>query len=86
MSIIVTPSFIAATGLAGSNGLGPISVPGAKVGDRVLTCFLTRSSSVGQEAPGTFIEYVVTVDDEVQQLDPSNLSSAVVDLFLVRLP
>lgn len=88
MTVVISPAMILATNLTPSNGAGPISALGVKVGDRVITSFLTTSGvGVGQGNPGTFVEYIVSVDDEIQQLDTSNLTGSptrFIDVFLIR--
>jgi hypothetical protein len=86
MSVIVAPAVISAIGLTASNGAGPISAPGLKVGDRAIAVFLTSSGHVSHQNPGDFVEAIISVDDEIQQLDTSNLSTSTVDVFLLRLP
>lgn len=60
--------------VTGINGVGPISAPGLKVGDRLLLNY----------APSDGIESIVTVDDEVQQTSGFNWTSFTFDLIFVR--
>jgi hypothetical protein len=87
MTVSVGPSLIAAIGLTGHNGTGAISAPGVKVGDYLISAFWTRPASPTRIDPYTSLEGVVSVDDEIQQIENSDFSSSgVINIFLVRLP
>lgn len=86
MTVSIGPSLIAAVGLAGNSGTGAISAPGVKVGDYVTGAFLIRPLSPTNVEPYSSIEGIVSVDDEIQQLENSNWSTYTLDIFLVRLP
>jgi hypothetical protein len=49
------------------NGAGPISVPGVKVGDVLILIYLGTYDLA--TSPLFYFEKIVTVDDEVQQLN-----------------
>jgi hypothetical protein len=64
---------------------GSISIPGLKVGDKVIGCWMPADNTAWHQpgdTPGTF-EAIVSVDDELQQLNSSS-SSIVWELLLVR--
>jgi len=69
----------------GRNGSGTISVPGLKSGDKVIWSAYTRSPAPQlYSAPGAFIDFQVTVDDQIEQIDTSNNSSATIDALIYR--
>lgn len=72
---LVTASF------TGINGSGAVSVPGLKVGDRVISCYLINNNV--WQAAGQAYEYIVSVNDEIQQLGGS-FSTETVELVLIR--
>lgn len=67
------------TDFLGGATSGPVSVPGLKVGDRVI-----HASSGSTDYDGYF-EKVISVDDEVQQLIPADISSVTVELLVYRI-
>lgn len=62
--------------VTGINGIGPISAPGLKVGDRLFL-------SYGPGGAGTGLEPIVTVDDEIQQ-NSLDWTSFTFDLIFLR--
>jgi hypothetical protein len=72
---IVRASFLARV------GSGPISVPGLKVGDAILSA----SESNHERSPVAIVfESFISVDDEVQQLYSGDLSGDTYTLLLLR--
>jgi hypothetical protein len=87
MTVSAGPFVVTAFGLTGSNGVGPVSAPGVKVGDKVIWILITSSGgATSHQNPNDFMEAVVSVADEIQQRDSSNLSTYTVDVILVRNP
>lgn len=81
MGISVGPAIIHGT-VAGNNGIGGCSAPGLKIGDILMWALMSGNSSVlsgNQE-----LEAVVTVDDQIQQIDAADLSSHVFTVVLIR--
>lgn len=66
----------------GRNGPGAISVPGLKAGDRIV-----RLLQVGiQDYTGAadMMEWIITVDDEIQQVSVGNLTTWNFEAIAVR--
>lgn len=64
------------------NGVGAITVSGARVGDLIL---LTYDSVYSQSIlPNVFFETTVSVDNQIQQISASNLSANSYHAFLFR--
>lgn len=57
----------------GRNGAGAISVPGLKVGDRLVR--LIQDGATDYTADLGMMEWVVTVDDEIQQNSGGNTTT-----------
>lgn len=66
------------------NGTGAISVSGLKVGDRIISVVLITGGVPAHQNAGDFVEYMISTDDEVQQLDNSNLSGRTIEFICVR--
>lgn len=62
---------------AGRNGAGLIALAGAAVGDRVRVIFgaPTAGGALANAVPGTDFEAVITVINQVQQINAGNLSA-----------
>jgi hypothetical protein len=84
MSVSVIGSGIAT--FPARNGAGAISVPGLKVGDIVLWSAVVTGETTTYEPPGGVWEIVVTVDDQIQQKDPSDLSACTARVVFLRSP
>lgn len=65
----------------GRNGAGAVSVSGLKVGDKILR--LTQSGT-DYTADPTMMEWVISVDDQIQQISGGNLSTYAFDAVAVR--
>jgi hypothetical protein len=64
----------------GRNGSGSISLPGLKAGDLVFWMLL---NGIAGSFAGDF-EPIISVDDEIQQLQAANFSSQSVDILVLR--
>lgn len=64
----------------GNNGSGAISIPGLKVGDVVITSVVGSTT----QSPGSVFERIVSVSDELQQIENSNLSTQSCYIVFVR--
>lgn len=72
---IITATF------SGKNGSGGISVPGLKAGDFLIWCVMgTTEMPMGASE----LEAMVSVADEIQQLDSADLSSHTFTVLLIR--
>lgn len=80
MSLQVTGVFNAS--FSGKNGSGAISVPGLAVGDIVLAA-VQDSSTVFDHGNNPF-ENVVSVADEIQQVNSSDLSANSYEVVVFR--
>jgi hypothetical protein len=67
--------------LTGRNGPGAISAPGLKVGDRML--FATGVAGNGPSLNG-YLEFVVSVDDELQYSGSFDWSAQTFEIVFVR--
>jgi hypothetical protein len=74
---------IAVTFTCPTPAAGPISVPGLKAGDGVL--YWTDVAAGGYGHPGTLVEGIVTVDDQINQISDTG-SVFTCKLVLVRSP
>jgi hypothetical protein len=79
MSLQTGPALGYAT-FNGRNGTGSISVPGLKVGD-IVTFALLNSTVV---TVGGELETIVSIADEIQQVDSANLSTATFTIVITR--
>jgi hypothetical protein len=66
----------------GRNGAGPISVPGLKVGDLVI--WLLDTLDGGLKTGDSFLESVVSVDDQIQQIATNDFTVLPWDALLMR--
>ena len=65
----------------GRNGSGAISVSGLKAGDKIIR--LTQGST-DYTADASMMEWVITVDDQIQQASAGNLTSYAFSAIAVR--
>lgn len=82
MATISAGPIIKATFL-GNNGMGGISVPGLKTGDFLVWMMMSGNASIFPMGNGE-LEPMVTVDDEIQQIDAADLSSHTFTVLIVR--
>ena len=87
MTVSVGPSLVSAIGIPAVNGAASLSAPGLKVGDVVIkvTLHYANGSANYGDPPGSSVEAVVSVADEIQQIG-GNLAGGTIDVFMVRLP
>lgn len=69
---------------SGINGAGGISVPGLKVGDRVIWTTQTKMGSTLYESPGAFVGFSCTTADQIDQVDTSNNTGATIEILVYR--
>lgn len=85
MTVSIGPSLIVVSNVSGINGLGAISAPGLKVGDTTIAVLITSGGVPANAGIGGEVEIVVSIADEIQQIDSGNLSAKTFDIYLVRL-
>ena len=81
---VTNKNFISAI-FGGRNGAGSISVPGLKVGDKLI--WLQSSSYQGgtvQMNTADYFEIKISVNDQIQQLITSDLSTWILNAILIR--
>lgn len=77
----LSTSVVLVASVLGHNGAGAISVPGAKIGDIVLN---VRTDQGTVDSGNGVCEGTVSVNNEVQQISASNLSSITINFMLFR--
>jgi hypothetical protein len=80
-TVVQGVAFLRAT-FTGRNGAGSISIPGLQAGDFVLKA--QRVYGVSSDDYSGGFEKTITVDDEIQQNTPADLS-AVTDIYAITL-
>jgi hypothetical protein len=65
----------------GRNGVGAVSVAGLKAGDKIIR--LTQGGT-DYTADPSMMEWVISVDDEVQQVNAGNLTTYAFSAIAVR--
>lgn len=70
---------------AGPSGSTPVSVPGLKVGDILVAAYYSNGvQAPAYSGPGAEFECFITVDDEIQQVGPSDYTGFTIDVILIR--
>lgn len=85
-TVTVYPTLVKSTfnGHSGSGG-GAVSVPGLKVGDRLI--WLQSDSYLSgtvQMNSANYFEIIITVDDQIQQVAGSDLSTWTFNAIFIR--
>lgn len=65
----------------GRNGSGAISIPGLKAGDKIIRLI---QGTTDYTADPTIMEWVISVDDQIQQIISENLSTWAFSAIAVR--
>jgi hypothetical protein len=81
MSVVAGP--IIKAEFSGNNGLGAIAVPGLKVGDFLVWAMMSGNASLLPMGGGE-LEPMVSVADEIQQVDAADLSGHTFTVLIIR--